>query len=80
MALSQEDYVAFCQWLQCYENPGMKNMKDHNGRTIWFKVGHHNIIKYHDQVIVVYTPQTSPDLSRQVIAKHIKSRVSVFIN
>ena len=26
----------FRQWLQCYLNPLMRNMVDHNGRTIWF--------------------------------------------
>jgi endonuclease VIII-like 1 len=27
---------AFNSWLQCYYNPSMNNMVDHNGRTIWF--------------------------------------------
>ena len=27
---------AFDSWLQCYYNPSMRNMVDHNGRTIWF--------------------------------------------
>ncbi|XP_046581058.1 endonuclease 8-like 1 [Haliotis rubra] len=26
----------FMDWLQCYYNPSMKNMADHNKRTIWF--------------------------------------------
>ena len=26
----------FRRWLQCYLNPLMRNMVDHNGRTIWF--------------------------------------------
>ena len=26
----------FTRWLQCYLNPLMRNMVDHNGRTIWF--------------------------------------------
>lgn len=26
----------FSRWLQCYLNPLMRNMVDHNGRTIWF--------------------------------------------
>ncbi|CAI7996348.1 Endonuclease 8-like 1 [Geodia barretti] len=36
--VTEEDYRAFCQWLKCYENPAMNTAKDHNGRTIWFKV------------------------------------------
>jgi len=27
----------FGQWLQCYFKDGMKSIKDHNGRTMWFK-------------------------------------------
>lgn len=38
MAVSMEDYWKFVAWLRCYENPEMNNMKDHNGRTMWFKV------------------------------------------
>lgn len=26
----------FTRWIQCYLNPLMRNMVDHNGRTIWF--------------------------------------------
>ncbi len=29
-------------WLQCYENPNMNNLVDHNGRTIWFDVREQN--------------------------------------
>lgn len=25
-------------WLQCYSNPTMTNLVDHDGRTMWFKV------------------------------------------
>lgn len=31
------DFTAFEQWLQCYFAPGMKSLKDSNGRTIWFQ-------------------------------------------
>ena len=33
---SDNDYSEFTAWLQCYYNPKMKNMVDHNGRTIWY--------------------------------------------
>lgn len=32
------DYSAFEAWLQCYYVDGMRSLRDHNGRTIWFKV------------------------------------------
>lgn len=32
------DYSDFKAWLQCYSVDGMKCVRDHNGRTIWFKV------------------------------------------
>ncbi|KAK8381390.1 hypothetical protein O3P69_018459 [Scylla paramamosain] len=32
----EEEYAAFREWLQCYYQDGMKNMVDHNGRTMWF--------------------------------------------
>lgn len=32
------DYSAFQAWLQCYYVDGMKSVRDHNGRTMWFKV------------------------------------------
>ncbi|KAJ8344490.1 hypothetical protein SKAU_G00318190 [Synaphobranchus kaupii] len=31
------DYSDFEAWLQCYYVDGMKSIRDHNGRTIWFK-------------------------------------------
>ncbi|KAM4554056.1 endonuclease 8-like 1 isoform 1-T2 [Fundulus diaphanus] len=31
------DYSAFKAWLQCYYVDGMKSIRDHNGRTMWFK-------------------------------------------
>jgi len=34
---NQSDYSAFYDWLQCYYNPEMRNMVDHDGRTMWFK-------------------------------------------
>ncbi|KAK6475250.1 endonuclease 8-like 1 [Huso huso] len=32
-----DDYSMFQAWLQCYCVPGMKSLRDHNGRTIWFQ-------------------------------------------
>ncbi|XP_057692751.1 endonuclease 8-like 1 isoform X1 [Corythoichthys intestinalis] len=31
------DYSGFNAWLQCYYVDGMKSIRDHNGRTMWFK-------------------------------------------
>ncbi|XP_014025913.1 endonuclease 8-like 1 isoform X2 [Salmo salar] len=31
------DYTGFKSWLQCYFVDGMKSIRDHNGRTMWFK-------------------------------------------
>ncbi|KAM9753088.1 endonuclease 8-like 1 [Menidia menidia] len=31
------DYSSFQAWLQCYYVDGMKSIRDHNGRTMWFK-------------------------------------------
>ncbi|XP_047453153.1 endonuclease 8-like 1 [Mugil cephalus] len=31
------DYSAFEAWLQCYYVDGMKSLRDHNGRTVWFR-------------------------------------------
>ncbi|TKS73488.1 Endonuclease 8-like 1 [Collichthys lucidus] len=31
------DYSEFEAWLQCYYVDGMKSIRDHNGRTMWFK-------------------------------------------
>lgn len=31
-----DETKSFNCWLQCYYQKGMKNMADHNGRTIWF--------------------------------------------
>jgi len=48
-AVTDEDYRAWITgWLKCYERPGMNNLKDHNGRTIWFKV----IIAYRDLLVM----------------------------
>ena len=30
------DMSKFSKWLQCYYKPGMKNVADHNKRTMWF--------------------------------------------
>ncbi|XP_061577783.1 endonuclease 8-like 1 isoform X2 [Cololabis saira] len=30
------DYSAFKAWLRCYYVDGMKSIRDHNGRTMWF--------------------------------------------
>ena len=32
----EKDSSEFVAWLQCYYNPKMNNMVDHNKRTIWF--------------------------------------------
>ncbi|XP_064620135.1 endonuclease 8-like 1 [Lineus longissimus] len=32
-----KDHSAFNDWLQCYYQPGMNNITDHNSRTMWFK-------------------------------------------
>ncbi|XP_017261053.1 endonuclease 8-like 1 isoform X2 [Kryptolebias marmoratus] len=34
---TKTDYSDFQAWLQCYYVDGMKNVRDHNGRTMWFK-------------------------------------------
>ncbi|XP_025066334.1 endonuclease 8-like 1 isoform X2 [Alligator sinensis] len=34
---SSDDFTAFQQWLRCYYVPGMKSLRDGNGRTIWFQ-------------------------------------------
>lgn len=34
---SNSDYSLFQKWLQCYNNPVMDNLIDHDGRTIWFQ-------------------------------------------
>ncbi|KAM6936944.1 endonuclease 8-like 1 [Xenentodon cancila] len=31
------DYSSFEAWLRCYYVDGMKSIRDHNGRTMWFK-------------------------------------------
>ncbi|KAM3608808.1 uncharacterized protein V6R79_005112 [Siganus canaliculatus] len=33
----KEDYSGFKAWLQCYYVEGMNSIRDHNGRTMWFK-------------------------------------------
>ncbi|XP_061772682.1 endonuclease 8-like 1 isoform X2 [Nerophis ophidion] len=33
----KKDYPGFEAWLQCYYLDGMKSVRDHNGRTMWFK-------------------------------------------
>ncbi|KAM7151332.1 endonuclease 8-like 1 isoform 2-T3 [Macrochelys suwanniensis] len=32
-----DDAAAFEEWLQCYYVPGMRSLRDGNGRTIWFQ-------------------------------------------
>ena len=34
----KDQIVAFQSWLKCYCQSGMRNLVDHNSRTIWFKV------------------------------------------
>ena len=38
MALTEEHWATFSKWLKCYGNPNMNMARDHNARTIWFKV------------------------------------------
>lgn len=39
------DYSDFEAWLQCYSVAGMKSVRDHNGRTMWFKVSLKNRVR-----------------------------------
>ena len=32
----ESSFKTFLDWLQCYYQPSMQNLVDHNGRTIWF--------------------------------------------
>merc|ERR1711874_673639 len=32
-----EEESSFSSWLRCYNVPGMNNMVDNNGRTMWYK-------------------------------------------
>ncbi|XP_039193510.1 endonuclease 8-like 1 isoform X2 [Crotalus tigris] len=34
---NREDFAVFEEWLHCYSLPGMKYLRDANGRTIWFQ-------------------------------------------
>ena len=36
---TDESQDTFWKWLRCYEKKGMRNLRDRNGRTVWFKVG-----------------------------------------
>nr|CAH0110670.1 unnamed protein product [Daphnia galeata] len=60
-----KDNTAFKNWLQCYQNPSMKNLKDRHQRTIWFD-GEPGILAPRDnprrpktkkQRISVYSPE-----------------------
>ena len=52
--VSKDHYRQFIEsWLRCYENPSMNNLRDHNGRTIWFKV----------QPLITFAPCTTPHMS-----------------
>ena len=33
----EDTYAPFSAWLRCYSQEGMKNLRDGNGRTIWFQ-------------------------------------------
>ncbi|KAK3558892.1 hypothetical protein QTP86_032163, partial [Hemibagrus guttatus] len=33
----KRDYTELISWMQCYSIDGMNSLRDHNGRTIWFK-------------------------------------------
>ncbi|XP_041082680.1 endonuclease 8-like 1 [Polyodon spathula] len=37
--IPRNQMITFQAWLQCYYVPGMKSLRDHNGRTIWFQQG-----------------------------------------
>ena len=39
-----EDHEEFNKWLQCYNQPDMDSMADHNKRMVWFKVSFSYII------------------------------------
>lgn len=41
------DYSDFEAWLQCYYVDGMKSIRDHNGRTMWFTVSPRKPYTYH---------------------------------
>ncbi|XP_023666925.1 endonuclease 8-like 1 isoform X1 [Paramormyrops kingsleyae] len=34
---AKKDYSVLMAWMQCYSVEGMMSLRDHNGRTIWFK-------------------------------------------
>lgn len=34
---NEDKYAPFSAWLRCYSKEGMKNLRDGNGRTIWFQ-------------------------------------------
>jgi len=34
---NEDTYAPFSAWLRCYSKEGMKNLRDGNGRTIWFQ-------------------------------------------
>ncbi|XP_015685779.1 endonuclease 8-like 1 [Protobothrops mucrosquamatus] len=34
---NREHFAVFEEWLHCYSLPGMKSLRDANGRTIWFQ-------------------------------------------
>lgn len=43
---AKADYSDFEAWLQCYCVDGMKSIRDHNGRTMWFKVSSRKILYF----------------------------------
>merc|ERR1712037_894479 len=34
---NEDTYAPFAAWLRCYSKEGMRNLRDGNGRTIWFQ-------------------------------------------
>merc|ERR1711990_235056 len=34
---NEDTYAPFSAWLRCYSKEGMRNLRDGNGRTIWFQ-------------------------------------------
>ena len=54
------DYSKFTEWLQCYYKDGMKNMADHNKRTMWYAGDPGPMVpssNYHFCTINVINPQ-----------------------
>lgn len=53
------DYSDFEAWLQCYYVDGMKSIRDHNGRTMWFKVSSRKVLYFNLWHRIVYITDTN---------------------